>query len=63
MCACISAYMMCMHVYVYVCMTTCVWACMCAQIFVYQQIDIHAGHILCIYEEKISMHVCICENI
>ena len=39
------------------------WVCMCAQMFVYQHIDIYAVHILCIYEEKISMHVCICEYI
>ena len=33
------------------------------QIFVHRHIDIYAGHILCIYVENISMHVCICEYI
>ena len=49
----------------YMCMyaAICVWVCMCAQMFVYQHIDIYAVHILCIYKEKISMHVCICEYI
>ena len=60
MCASTCVYM-CMHVYVYV--YICVWVCMCAQMFVHQHIDIYAVHILCIYEEKISMHVCICEYI
>ena len=54
-----------MYAYVYVCMHMCVHkcVCMCVHIFVDQHIDIYAGHILCIYEEKISTHVCIFEYI
>ena len=66
MCACMRVYMRaCMYVCVcmYLCMyvAICVWICMCVQMFVYLHIDIYAVHILCICEEKISMHVCIYE--
>ena len=47
------------YYYYYICeyVCICVWVCMCVKILVYQHVDIYAGHILCIYEEKISMHL------
>ena len=51
-CMCVCMYVCpCMHMCMYV--AICAWVCMCAQMFVYQHIDIYAVYILRIYEEKI----------
>ena len=60
MCACMLVYVcICMYACIGVCMYAyiCVCVCMCVQMLVHQHIYIYAGHILCIYVEKISMHV------
>ena len=51
------------YVYMYVCACTYIYeyGYVCVQIFMYQHIDIYAVHLLCIYDEKISMYVCICK--
>ena len=44
---CIYAYVrVCVYMYVYVC------GHVLAHIFVYEQIDVYAGHMPCIYEKK-----------
>ena len=58
---CIIVYvLMYMCVCMHMCMYVSIHMCICVQMFVYHHIDIYAVHIPCIYEEKISMHVCIC---